>query len=277
LLKAIQYIIYRIIIQVLKLCYFSNSFSAATGYQLFPETEFIILLLLGTGTGVNAPVNVGINNSSASLNIINNQISLSASTLEPSLIGINNNSTGNITALYNSVYIGGVCANTANTSYCYLRGSTSNDTIRNNLFFNQRTGGANNYCIGVTNATGWTSRTANYNAYFPSAANQVGVIGAFTQQTFANWKINALSDASSVSATGVSSANLFTSTATGNLNINPANAESWNVAGLGTPVTTPQVLNDFGTSSTVRSVTFAGGVTDIGSDEFTPAAAPSPV
>ncbi len=252
-------------------------FSTSTGLSTVSRNRIYNITSLGTGTGANAPVNIGIDNSSASLNIINNQISLSTSTLEPRLIGIYNNSTGNITTLYNSVYLGGVCANTMQTSYGYLRNSTSNDTVRNNLFFNQRTGGANNYCIGVTNATGWTSRTANYNAYFPSAVNQVGVIGAFTQQTFANWKINSLGDKSSVSATGVSSANLFTSTASGNLSINPNNVECWYVAGLGTPLTTPQVLNDYGTSSNVRSGSITTGSTDIGSDEFTPIASPPDV
>ncbi len=253
-------------------------FTSSTGLSTISRNRIYNITSIGYGTGANAPVNCGIYaSSSASLNIINNQISLSASTLEPRLIGIYNNSTGNVTTLYNSVYLGGVCANTAQTSYGYLRSSTSNDTVRNNLFFNQRTGGANNYCIGVTNATGWTSRTANYNAYFPSAANQVGVIGAFTQQTFANWKTNSLGDKSSVSATGVSSANLFTTTASGNLNINPNNFECWYVAGLGTPLTTPQVLNDYGTSSSVRSGSISTGSTDIGSDEFTPIANPPDV
>lgn len=65
-----------------------------------------------------------------------------------------------------------------------------------------------------------------------------------TQQTFANWKTNSLGDKSSVS-TAVSSANLFTSTASGNLNINPNNFQCWYVAGFRTPLTTPQVLNDY--------------------------------
>ncbi len=250
-------------------------FNSTTGLSTISRNRIYNITSVGTGTGVSAPVNIGINNSStAVLNIINNQISLSASTLEPQLIGINNSSTGRVTSLYNSIYISGVCSNTANTSYCYLRNSTSNDTARNNIFFNERTGGANNYCIGITNTTNWTSKSANYNAYFPSSNNQVGVIGSFTQQTYANWKINSGGDASSVSATGVSSANLFTSTATGNLNINTANVECWYASGLGTPVTTPQVLNDYGTSSTVRSVSIPTGVTDIGSDEFLPIANP---
>ncbi len=232
----------------------------------------------GTGTGVNAPIICGISNENlATLKIINNQISLSASSLEPVLQGISNKDTAGMTVLYNSVFISGVCANSTSTSHCFLRQSTSSDTLRNNIFFNQRTGGANNYCIGVTNATGWTSRTANYNAYFPSSSNQVGIIGAFTQQTFDNWKTNALSDRSSVSTTGISSANLFTSTATGNLNINNANVECWYMNGLGTPVTTPQVLNDYGTTSTVRSLSITTGSTDIGSDEFTPVANPPDV
>ncbi|CAF4694351.1 unnamed protein product [Rotaria sp. Silwood1] len=253
-------------------------FGVPTGLSTVARNRIYNITSLGTGTGANAPVNCAIiNSSTAVLNIINNQISLSASTLEPVLLGINNVSTGSMTLLYNSIYIGGICANAANTSYCYNRQSTSNDTVRNNLFFNQRTGGANNYCVRVGSSVNWTSKTANYNAYFPSTANQVGIFVGFNQQTFDNWKTNSSGDASSVSATGVSSANLFTSTSTGNLNIIGTNAESWNVAGLGTPVTSPQVLNDYGTSSTVRSVTIAGGVTDIGSDEFTPAIAPSPV
>ncbi len=249
-----------------------------TGTSTIARNRIYNISTAGTGTGVNAPMICGIYNENLpSLNIINNQISLTASGLEPVLLGITNEDTTGMKVLYNSVYISGVCANSTSTSHCYLRQSTSSDTVRNNLFFNQRTGGAGNYCIGVTSATKWTSRTANYNAYFPSAANQVGIIGAFTQQTFANWKTNSLCDASSVSMTGVTSANLFTSTATGNLNINPANVECWYVAGLGTPLTTPQVLNDYGTSSNVRSGSITTGSTDIGSDEFTPIANPPDV
>ncbi len=260
--------------------YFTSAihFSSATGLSTVSRNRIYNITSAGIGTGVNAPVNCGIYNSStALLNVINNQISLSGATLEPVLQGINNLSTGAMTVLYNSIYISGVCANLANTSHCYLRSSSSVDTVRNNLFFNERTGGANNYCIGVTLGGSWTSSSANYNGYFPATANQVGVVGAFTQQTFANWKTNATSDANSVSATGVNSANLFTATASGDLNINTANVECWNVAGLGTPRTTPQVLNDYGTSSTVRSVTVAGGSTDIGSDEFTAAGTPPDV
>ncbi len=253
-------------------------FDLQTGLSTISRNRIYNITSAGTGTGTNAPINIGIYNTSTTpLNIINNQISLSASTLEPQIRGIYNEATGAMTLLYNSIYIGGVCANTANTSHCYLRQSTSIDTLRNNLFFNERTGGANNYCVEVTSASSWNSKTANYNAYFPSAANQVGVIGAFPQQTFANWKLNSGSDRSSISNTGVSSANLFTSTASGNLNINPNNVECWYVNGSGTPVTTPKVFSDYSTSATVRSVSIPTGVTDIGSDEFAPLGDPPDV
>lgn len=46
---------------------------ASTGLSTVSRNRIYNITSLGTGTGANAPVNIGIDNSSASLNIINNQ------------------------------------------------------------------------------------------------------------------------------------------------------------------------------------------------------------
>ena len=69
----------------------------------------------------------------------------------------------------------------------------------------------------------------------------------------------------------MASANLFTASSTGNLNINTANAEAWYVNGKGIQVAGQ--TDDYGATS-VRSTTVAAGSTDIGADEMTPSSTP---
>ena len=72
--------------------------------------------------------------------------------------------------------------------------------------------------------------------------------------------------------TQVTPAGLFTNLAIGDLHINSSNAAAWLVSGKGIALSTLGVDFDGNT----RSTSIAGGVTDIGADEFTATPPSSP-
>ncbi|MCX6166279.1 MAG: hypothetical protein NTU73_15700 [Ignavibacteriae bacterium] len=169
---------------------------------------------------------------------------------------------------YNSVYIGGSAATGTSNSYAFYRLGTPNIVLRNNLFYNGRinsgTASGKHYAIA---SSGITAINPNYNSYVTANANTMGFWNA-SDQTFATWKTATTADAFSYATTSsiISATNLFSSISTGNLNILSGNTEAWLVSGKGTYIA-GQTTDFDGVDS--RSVTIAGGITDIGSDEFT--------
>jgi hypothetical protein len=230
-----------------------------------------------TGTSTSAPSIYGIYASTGAATYSNNQISLSQSTAstQPLFRGIQLESTSANNFYYNSVYIDGTAA-AANSTHCFYRNSTSGvQTLRNNVFYNERSGSGTHFAIGTASTTGWVaSVSSDYSLFIGANASNIGD-WAGTANTFATWKTNTSGDTYSWSDlnTNAASANLFTATASGNLNINTANVEAWYVAGKGVQVTGQ--TTDYGDVAANRSVLVTTGATDIGSDEIgTPAVAP---
>ncbi len=151
--------------------------------------------------------------------IANNQISLATGTAANVVVGIIDGSSGttNNRIFYNSVYIGG----SANAdSYGYRRTATPTVQLRNNIFYNERTGAGNAYGIGVTSATSWTATPSDYNYFLtPSAAAVNNWLGA--AQTLAAWRTSSGGDNNSFydQPSTVASASVFENTAVANLNI----------------------------------------------------------
>lgn len=231
----------------------------------------------GNLTGTGAPFTYGIYYSTGNPVISNNQIAIgNSSGNETRVAGIVSSGSTNPGALiaYNSVYINGASSGGANNTYGLLRTSSSNNTYFNNILFNERTGGTGrHYAIGNTNATpatNFTGASANYNLYITGDATSVGEWGAGINRNFSQWKSSSLADTSSYSATNaiVTVVNFFVNAATGNLNINPAKAESWYANGKGIAGTKSGLtINDY--DGGARGITL-GIPTDIGADEFTP-------
>ena len=172
---------------------------------------------------------------------------------------------------YNSIYIGGSQTGTALNSYCYARQNTSNATLRNNLFYNARTGSGFHYAIGSGSAPTFNS---NYNAFVTADSSYVGE-WATVNQNIDQWRTISGGDANSwyAKTTQVPAAQLFTSLSTGNLVINTSNAPAWLVKGKGIAVNT--VNTDYSGNS--RSTSIAGGTTCIGASEFTAVPPSNPV
>ena len=166
-------------------------------------------------------------------NYFNNMITLgNAQTTNTCIVGIwgNLSQTNNPTVVnvyYNSIYITGTVTSGAQPSFGFLRGdlSTTEKTVpvdvRNNIFYNDRTGGtgkhyaiSNNYGATLATATGWGTNASNFNVLNSASASTVGYWNA--DQTFAAWQSASASDALSLTAIPVT----FLSFATGDLHLN---------------------------------------------------------
>ncbi len=230
-----------------------------------------------SASGVNAPSAFGISSSSASatLTILNNQISLSQTGNEATLYGIYTvGTTLPSTVQYNSVYIGGSATGTTSISYGYLRNAAGSDSLSNNLFYNERTGALANCAIGTTVATTWNTTNGN-NTFISSDPAQTGRF-AGTNYTFDDWKTNSGGDKYSFSevTANIPAASLFTNFASGNLNINTAYAGSWIVAGKGKAVA-GRGNRGFDYNGNTRVTSSLNGTTCIGSHEFSLAGLPA--
>jgi len=209
------------------------------------------------------------------------EVNTSSFTNTASIYGIADAMTSGTTLnlYYNSVYIGGSAVSGAANSYAYLRFSGTNVNLRNNLLYNGRTGGTEfHYAVGNTNAstsTGWSSTSSDYNAFVTVDSSYIGEWGTGVNQNIDQWRISSTGDNYSwyAKTSQIPAANLFTSVSTGNLSIVTGNSAAWLVSGKGIALGTISV--DF--DGNARSTSIAGGVTDIGADEFTATPPSNPV
>ena len=172
---------------------------------------------------------------------------------------------------YNSIYIGGLASGGSANSWAYdrpLLDWATDAALRNNIFFNARTGGSgSHYAIG--NEVGydnWTNSSSDYNVYIASNSSRIAIWGT-TNQTIYQWRDSSLGDKHTWSTTSadIAPTSLFNNVSTGNLSINTGNWQAWVVSGKG--IALAGNGNDF--SGNTRPTTISGGTSDIGSHEFT--------
>ncbi|MFI5221523.1 MAG: T9SS type A sorting domain-containing protein, partial [Bacteroidia bacterium] len=209
--------------------------------------------------GANAPIVWGIYAlGTGSANYANNQISFSqniAST-QPRIRGMEVATTGGTNNFYyNSIYVGGA-ATGANITQDFYRNTIAPATtdIKNNIFYNERTGGGNNhYTFTSTNVTNLTN---NNNLFVSLAANLPVDYPAGSGMTLATWNSltgNPLYNLGNTT-TQLSSSQLFPNLSSGDLSTTVCR-----VFNNGTPVL---VTNDFNNSTRSTSAP------EIGSTEF---------
>lgn len=190
------------------------------------------------------------------------------------LYGIFDQSSATSLAYYNnSVYVGGTSGTLG--SSCFNRFSNANTILRNNLFVNARTGTGMHYALSNASVSnGWNSVSSNYNAYVTVDSNVIGSWIA-VDQSLTTWRTVTGGDNYTwyAKTSQVAPSSLFTSISTGDLHVNSSNAAAWLVSGKGTPLSV--LSTDIDGNS--RSTSIAGGVTDIGADEFTAAPPSNPV
>ena len=199
-------------------------------------------------------------------NYSNNTITVSPASLllNPFIGGLRDDGTsGSNNWYYNSVSISGTSGAGANNTFAFFRSGTTTVSIRNNAFANSRSGGGFNIAFGNTNAaaTGWSSTSSNYNAVYNSTSTPLVWLGAVMS-------LSAFQAASGGDLYTYNGNPGFTSAT--DVTPDATNSNCWILNGNGI------ALSGFGTdiNGNTRSTTIAGGGTDIGAYEFTPAVNP---
>ncbi|MEI6507262.1 MAG: T9SS type A sorting domain-containing protein [Bacteroidota bacterium] len=225
------------------------------------------LIATSTNAAAVSPIIWGIYiSSTGSATYANNQISLTQSTAntQPRTRGIEIVTSGGTNNFYyNSIYLGGV-ATGANNTRSFLRNTSGSAALelKNNILFNERTGGGNTHFALSSSST--TSFYDDNNLFVTQAANLPIEYPFGTGISLASWNTVSGSPLYNIgnSVTQISSAQLFPNLINGDLSTNACR-----VSNAGVPVS---ITNDFTNQS--RSVT----TPDIGSVEFTtPSGMPS--
>lgn len=234
-----------------------------------------------TGAGTSSTQAFGIYNAAVgNSTFMNNQISIGNNTIgETRVYGIQDVAgSGNNLYYNNSILVNGHTSIGSNNSYCIQRTGLSNVVALNNIFFNKRTtaGTGANYGTGSNSLTGVTPASTNYNLYVVNDTNKI----AEGPSTFANSVsiFNTLySNAGTYPANWYVLSNdlpantFFVDTLVANLNIVTSNSNAWYANGKG--IALQVVDKDFADNN--RSITIAGGATDIGAHEFNTSTLPS--
>ncbi len=204
-------------------------------------------------TAANNPGLVGITvrSASAASEVFNNFVSLGdGQTGNLSILGIINNfdATGPVNIHYNTVVVSGtgVAGNTRNTA-AFIRGSEAFGgtivtpvVVRNNIFYNTRTGGGKHYGLANTAgnpATPATGFTSSHNNIYSSTAATVALWGA-TDNTIAAYNTSS-ADANSKSVTVT-----FANVATGDLHLSGASMTDANLHGTSIATVGTDIDND---------------------------------
>jgi hypothetical protein len=207
--------------------------------------------------------------------ISNNMIALTngINALPITMRGISDNAANTANYFYNTVYIGGTSAfsGASNTFAFERRNANSIPLIRNNIFYNGRSGGFGTHAaianIPSAPTTNWTANTSGYNLLVADTPFQIGAwSSSINPNDFNSWRTVSGGDNTSWSDTaGALPANLFfNDIATGDLSIDSSNALCWYVQGKG--IALAGMNTDIHGQS--RSVTIASGGNDIGADAF---------
>ena len=215
--------------------------------------------LSNTATGASPSINGIILNNNTNLTVANNQISLTNDTNTNSVVisGIQSYFS-NANIFYNSVYIGG---SGNSKSYGFLRLTSNAVTLRNNLFYNERSGASgNHYAIGNnfgTPATGWSSSASNYNLYVVSNLNKMGEWGG-SSQTLDQWKSSSAGDSNSIVLMNstIPSSSFFTGVNASPINLGISNSSQVHVKDLGTPISA--ITTDYNGNPRPTSMTSIG-------------------
>ena len=243
---------------------FGNTTVSRNRIYSFPSASGSTGFLIGISGNIS---------SGASMTVVHNQITIIPSFANNQQIWglFDNGNSGTFNAYYNSVLIGGTGSGTSST-WGYRRSNSAADanTLRNNIFFNNRTGGTGSH-FAAGNQTALGTFSSNYNVFAGTGANPADFMDFGTSTTgtpvsFATWQSSTGGDTNSSAGNpgGTYSTSLFVNPASnvGDLHINTGASSSTRalVANLGTPVS--GITNDY--DNDTRSPT----TPDIGSDEY---------
>lgn len=198
--------------------------------------------------------------SSNNWTVSNNMLSVSNGTNTNNLalagIGENIMSGGSLKLYYNSVYVGGNNGSGTSNSAAYMRGSTSDNVLRNNIFYNDRTGSsAIHAAISVTSTSGWSGTSvSNNNVLIAGDTTKLVIYGTGTLALTAYKSASGadLASKKEINTVETSTAS-FLNASTGDLHMNTSTFYS----GAGTPIS---ITDDIDGQS--RSITAPGAGAD---------------
>lgn len=185
---------------------------------------------------------------SSSATIYNNFVSLGTNVSSATISGLEQGSSAATTFYYNSVRIQGTSSGAANSAGL-LTGNSLSLTAKNNILYNERTGGS-----GTHNAIRFGSAvtyTGDYNDLYQTSGTTLGNINGTNYATLALWRTASAQDANSISSTVA-----FTSTT--DLHTFDANIQNKGISLAG--------IVDFDIDGEARKPGCLG--TDIGADEI---------
>ncbi|MEZ5045808.1 MAG: MopE-related protein [Chitinophagaceae bacterium] len=149
----------------------------------------------------SVPKVIGIQIANSGIILSNSMVSLGENITNPMVLyGVSNETAYNTKLKHNTIYIGGI--NTGN-SYAYYKQSpqsgVSGDTLMNNIFFNNRTGGGNNYAIfRNANFSYGDIGVCNYNDLYSTNPTTLGKWNTSVGNlTFTQWQTASSGDANS--------------------------------------------------------------------------------
>ncbi len=188
-------------------------YSSATAGTISKNKVYDIRNASTMAIATTPPTAVGILLRTGGVTVANNMVSLGdAETTNTIFIGISNNVTTTLLNIYhNSVYIAGSAGSGALPSFGFSRADfsatavTSPVDIRNNIFYNNRSGGTGiHYAIGnnfgaTASATGWGANASNYNLLYAAVAGNIG--HWTTALDFTGWNTASAGGANSISNT----------------------------------------------------------------------------
>lgn len=221
---------------------FSNRLSAFTN------------LSTGGGAGI-----CGITAIDGSFNVYNNTIRISnaPNTNGMQLYGVVHSAGSNWNYYHNSVRITGNATGTAVRSAAFLSPVNGPFVLRNNIFYNIRTGTGSQYAVSnlASSPASWPASASDYNNLYSTNPGTVGEWGSGAGKTFAQWKSSSGGDAHSISNT--------VSFVTSTYDLEPDSATNCALNNSGTPITTPVLVN-----TDINNRSRSGANPDLGAYEF---------
>ncbi|MEO5892083.1 MAG: hypothetical protein ABIQ31_17680 [Ferruginibacter sp.] len=215
-------------------------------------------MFTNTATGA-APVICHIMGTDGSFNVYNNALRLSnlTNTTGTKIYGIVHASATSWNYFHNSVRLSGSSNGTALRSAAFLLSSNSAPVLKNNIFFNIRTGTGFNYAISNLGSppTNWPATTSDYNDFYSIDANTVAEWGSNSSRTFAQWQTLTGGDAHSI--------NNAISFMTSAYDLEPDSITNCNFNNAGTLITTPVLIN-----TDINNNPRSGANPDLGAYEF---------
>lgn len=208
----------------------------STGSGNIFNNRFGTFTNLATGS---APAICHIMAAGRSFNVYNNTLRISnlTNTNGMKIYGIVHAASTSWNYFHNTVRVSGSSNGTALRSAAFILSANSAPMLKDNIFFNIRTGTGSNYAVSnlASLPSAWSSGSSDYNDLYSINLNTVAEWGTASNKIVAQWQSLSGGDAHSIS----NAISFIISTC----DLQPDSITNCNFNNVGTPITTPMVIN----------------------------------